>query len=117
MRVTFLPSAQLLRWAYAGHPPALWLDDGQELKPLSQGIPLGLGAELGCVEGSRRSPGGAGVLLYTDGLVEGRTENRTRPYGVERLLPVIAAQGPALPDGGLGEICRLGPSGVARMQL
>jgi serine phosphatase RsbU (regulator of sigma subunit) len=70
--VTFLPSARLLRWAYAGHPPALWLDDGQELKPLSQGTPLGLGADLGCAEGSRRPPDGAGVLLYTDGLTEAR---------------------------------------------
>jgi serine phosphatase RsbU (regulator of sigma subunit) len=75
--VTFLPSAQLLRWAYAGHPPALWLDDGQELKPLSQGTPLGLGADLGCAEGSRRSPGGAGVLLYTDGLTEARHDGET----------------------------------------
>jgi Stage II sporulation protein E (SpoIIE) len=23
--VTYLPSEQLLRWAYAGHPPALWI--------------------------------------------------------------------------------------------
>jgi serine phosphatase RsbU (regulator of sigma subunit) len=74
--VTFLPSAQLLRWAYAGHPPALWLDDGQELKPLSQGTPLGLRADLGCAEGSRRSPGGAGVL-YTDGLTEARHDGET----------------------------------------
>jgi serine phosphatase RsbU (regulator of sigma subunit) len=72
--VTFLPSTQLLRWAYAGHPAALWLDDGQELKPLSQGTPLGLGADLGCAEGSRRSPGGAGVLLYTDGLTDARDD-------------------------------------------
>jgi serine phosphatase RsbU (regulator of sigma subunit) len=70
--VTFLPSAQLLRWAYAGHPPALWLDDGQELKPLRQGTPLGLGSDLGCAQGSRRAPSGAGVLLYTDGLTEAR---------------------------------------------
>ena len=69
--VTYLPSEQLLRWAYAGHPPALWLDDGHELEPLNQGTPLGLGADLGCAEGSRRSPG-AGVLLYTDGLTEAR---------------------------------------------
>jgi len=48
------------------------LDDGQELKPLSQGAVLGLGADLGCAEGSRRSPSGAGVLLYTDGLTEAR---------------------------------------------
>jgi stage II sporulation SpoE-like protein len=27
--VTYLPSQQILRWAYAGHPPALALDDGE----------------------------------------------------------------------------------------
>ena len=70
--VTYLASAQLLRWAYAGHPPALWLDDGQELTARKQGTPLGLGANLGCVEGSRPSTGGVGVLLYTDGLTEAR---------------------------------------------
>ncbi|HET7426830.1 MAG TPA: PP2C family protein-serine/threonine phosphatase [Gemmatimonadales bacterium] len=72
--VTFLPSAQLVRWAYAGHPPALRLDDGQELKAPQQGTPLGLGAELGCVEGSQRSTAGAGLLLYTDGLTEARRD-------------------------------------------
>jgi serine phosphatase RsbU (regulator of sigma subunit) len=70
--VTFLPSAQLLRWAYAGHPPALWLDDGQELTALRQGTVLGVGADIGCAEGSGRATGGAGVLLYTDGLTEAR---------------------------------------------
>lgn len=70
--VTYLPSEQLMRWAYAGHPPALWLDDGQELRPGRQGIALGLGATLGCAEGSRQATGGAGVLLYTDGLTEAR---------------------------------------------
>ena len=70
--VTYLPGEQLLRWAYAGHPPALWLDDGQELTALRQGTALGLGADVGCAEGSRRATAGAGVLLYTDGLTEAR---------------------------------------------
>ena len=29
--VTYLPSERILRWAYAGHPPALRLADGREL--------------------------------------------------------------------------------------
>lgn len=29
--MTYLPAQQLLRWAYAGHPPALRLHDGSEL--------------------------------------------------------------------------------------
>lgn len=70
--VTYLPKGELVRWAYAGHPPALWLDDGQELTARRQGTVLGLGADVDCVEGSRRATGGAGVLLYTDGLTEAR---------------------------------------------
>ena len=53
--VTYLPDEQLLRWAYAGHPPALWLDDGRELVAPKQGTPLGVLAHTGFVEGSLRS--------------------------------------------------------------
>ncbi|MDQ5832172.1 MAG: SpoIIE family protein phosphatase [Actinomycetota bacterium] len=74
--VTYLPNEQLLRWAYAGHPPALWLDDGRELIAPTQGTPLGVRADPGCVEGSRRSTAGAGVLLYTDGLTEARHDGK-----------------------------------------
>ncbi|HMJ33488.1 MAG TPA: SpoIIE family protein phosphatase [Baekduia sp.] len=70
--VTYLPHEERLRWAYAGHPPALWLDDGQELIAPRHGTPLGVRADPGCVEGSRRSTAGAGLLLYTDGLTEAR---------------------------------------------
>jgi serine phosphatase RsbU (regulator of sigma subunit) len=74
--VTFLPSKQILRWAYAGHPPALWLDDGHELIAPRQGTPLGLGPDPGFVEGSQRATPGAGVLLYTDGLTEARHDGQ-----------------------------------------
>ena len=70
--VTYLPRSRLLRWAYAGHPPALWLDDGRELSAPTQGTPLGIRSEPGCVEGSRAMTAGEGLLLYTDGLTEAR---------------------------------------------
>jgi serine phosphatase RsbU (regulator of sigma subunit) len=70
--VTYLPDEQLLRWAYAGHPRALWLDSGQELVAPTQGTPLGIRPDLGLTEGSQRSVAAAGVLLYTDGLTEAR---------------------------------------------
>jgi sigma-B regulation protein RsbU (phosphoserine phosphatase) len=72
--VTYLPHEQLLRWAYAGHPPALSLDDGEELLAPIQGTPLGIRVDPGCLEGSRRANGGGGggVVLYTDGLTEAR---------------------------------------------
>lgn len=73
--VTYLPSEQLLRWAYAGHPAALRLADGQELPPGEQGTPLGIREDPGAVEGRRRMTAGDGVLLYTDGLTEARHEH------------------------------------------
>jgi sigma-B regulation protein RsbU (phosphoserine phosphatase) len=74
--VTYLPSERRLRWAYAGHPPALWMDDGHELVAPKQGTPLGVRADLECVEGSRPATAGDGVLLYTDGLTEARHEGK-----------------------------------------
>jgi sigma-B regulation protein RsbU (phosphoserine phosphatase) len=74
--VTYLPRDQLLRWAYAGHPRALWLDDGEELIAPEQGAPLGLFADPECVEASQRLEAGAGVLLYTDGLTEARHDGK-----------------------------------------
>jgi phosphoserine phosphatase RsbU/P len=65
-----------LRWAYAGHPPALWLDDGRELAAPRQGKPLGIGADPECVEGSQHSTAGTGVLLYTDGLTEAHHDGK-----------------------------------------
>jgi serine phosphatase RsbU (regulator of sigma subunit) len=70
--VTFLPRERRLRWAYAGHPPAVSLDDPRELPAPQQGAPLGLWPDPGYVEASRRFPASAGMLLYTDGLTEAR---------------------------------------------
>jgi serine phosphatase RsbU (regulator of sigma subunit) len=86
--VTYLPSEQLLRWAYAGHPPALWLAEGQELTAPRQGTALGLGADLGCAEGARRATGGTGVLLYTDGLTEARHDGEL--FGLDRVSAALA---------------------------
>ncbi|MEA2133117.1 MAG: hypothetical protein QOC68_1026 [Solirubrobacteraceae bacterium] len=74
--VTYHPGEQRLRWAYAGHPPALWLDDPRELAAPRQGTPLGIGPDPGYVEGSQRSATSAGMLLFTDGLTEARQGNR-----------------------------------------
>ncbi|MEA2311464.1 MAG: hypothetical protein QOE28_1432 [Solirubrobacteraceae bacterium] len=70
--VTFHPVDRLLRWAYAGHPPAVWMHDGQQLAAPRQGPPLGLEDDPDYTEGSLRLRGPAGVLLYTDGLTEAR---------------------------------------------
>ena len=86
--VTYLPGARLLRWAYAGHPPALWLDDGRELVASRQGAPLGFRGDPGCGEGSRRMTAGQGALLYTDGLTEARHDGQL--LGLEAVTAALA---------------------------
>ncbi len=70
--VTYLPDRRLLRWAYAGHPPAVWTHDGGELAAPDQGIPLGIEEDPEYVEGSFASQETAGLVLFTDGLTEAR---------------------------------------------
>jgi serine phosphatase RsbU (regulator of sigma subunit) len=86
--VSYLPSEQLLRWAYAGHPPALRMRDGHKLAAPAQGIPLGLGEDPGYVEGSLRTEGLTGLLLYTDGLTEARRDGNL--FGVEGVSAVLS---------------------------
>lgn len=87
--VTYHPTDRLLRWAYAGHPRALWLDDGEELIASKQGAPLGVFADPGCVEASRRLTAGAGVLLYTDGLTEARHDGTL--FGLDGVSAALGA--------------------------
>jgi sigma-B regulation protein RsbU (phosphoserine phosphatase) len=85
--VTYHPSEQRLRWAYAGHPPALWMHDGRELVAPRQGIPLGLGEDPEYVEGTLRPKGSAGLLLYTDGLTEARRDGKF--FGLDGVSAVL----------------------------
>jgi serine phosphatase RsbU (regulator of sigma subunit) len=87
--ITYLPSERLLRWAYAGHPPALSLNDGTELVASKQGTPLGFRQDPGCEEGSRRATVGDGALLYTDGLTEARHDGTF--LGLEAVTASLAA--------------------------
>ena len=86
--VTYLPGERRLRWAYAGHPPALWLDDGTELATPAQGIPLGVEEAPLFAEGVHRVDPSTGVLLYTDGLTEARHEGRF--FGQEGVTTVLS---------------------------
>jgi sigma-B regulation protein RsbU (phosphoserine phosphatase) len=86
--VTYLPSERLLRWAYAGHPPALWLDDGRELIATRQGTLLGTVGDPGCVQASCQALAGAGVLLYTDGRTEAR--HGGEQFGLDAVSAVLA---------------------------
>ncbi len=93
--VTYRPIQRCLRWAYAGHPPALWLDDGTELLATTQGIPLGISTDLGCLEASHTPEPGAGVLLYTDGLTEARRDGEL--LGLETISETLAGLNNASP--------------------
>ncbi|MDA5283721.1 GAF domain-containing SpoIIE family protein phosphatase [Streptomyces sp. Isolate_45] len=61
-----------LRWSTAGHPPPLLVDkDGQaEYLDGEPGIPLGVNADLPRPDHARLLPGGATLILFTDGLFE-----------------------------------------------
>ena len=85
--MTYLPRERLLRWAYAGHPPALRLADGRELMAPSQGVPLGVRPEPEYDEGTLEPEASTGVLLYTDGLTEAR-HNGTF-FGLEGVTAVL----------------------------
>ncbi len=87
--VTFHPNQRALRWAYAGHPPALWVRDGHELAAPSQGLPLGLRQDPDYTEGSLRLRGRASLLLYTDGLTEARRDDSL--FGIEGVSGVLGA--------------------------
>ncbi len=84
--VTFSPSDSVLRWGYAGHPPVLWLDTGEELSG-GRAPPLGLSEELTCATAARHLTPGTGVLLYTDGVTEARLDGEQ--FGETRLAEVV----------------------------
>ncbi|MEA2495124.1 MAG: hypothetical protein QOJ29_3035 [Thermoleophilaceae bacterium] len=93
--VTYLPGERRLRWAYAGHPEARWLDDGGPLVAPTHGMPLGINETLGCVEGSCQLAPGAGLLLYTDGLTEARHSGKL--FGTEAVTSVLTGLHAASP--------------------
>ena len=64
--VTFSPRDRMLRWGYAGHPPVLWLDTGEELSG-GRSPPLGVSEEWACTTAAHQLSPGTGVLLYTEG--------------------------------------------------
>jgi serine phosphatase RsbU (regulator of sigma subunit) len=85
--MTYLPDQRLLRWAYAGHPPALRIRDGRELLAPTQGVPLGLSHDPDYAEGSLRSSGPTGLLLYTDGLT--KVQHDGALFGLEGVSAVL----------------------------
>ena len=93
-----------LSWARAGHYPPWLLPDGQPLEGDQPGHPLGIGGpQLGLTPASRSLDNGAGIVLFTDGLPEGRPAYRDPSvplelYGEQRIRAVLAAHREASPD-------------------
>lgn len=76
----------------AGHPEELLLRGGRLIRPLTAptALPLGLGYlgdPMPVVAEERLEPGDA-LLLYTDGVIEARTEDGEQ-FGVERLAECV----------------------------
>jgi len=93
MYLVFDPATHRLRFANAGHPPALVISEGEGTY-VEDGLapPVGVTAEAQYVEAGRDLPAGATLLLYTDGLVERR--GVSIQDGLDRLRHA-AATGPS----------------------
>jgi len=94
-------AAGLFSWIPCGHPPPLLIRDSKVIKELARKprLPLGLG-HLETISGSReraadaawryteRLQPGDRLLLYTDGITDGRSADGTT-FGVERLSDFV----------------------------
>ena len=93
--VTVSPRDSMLRYAYAGHPPVLWLDTGEELTG-GRSLPLGLPEEWACTTAAHDLTPGTGVLLYTDGVTEAR--HNGEQFGQQRLARSVQTLGGQAPS-------------------
>jgi GAF domain-containing protein/anti-sigma regulatory factor (Ser/Thr protein kinase) len=93
------PTTNELRYATAGHPPALLVEPDGSTRFLEGGrsVPLGLPFDLARAQAYERLNPGSILILYTDGLVERRDESLD--IGLERLAETAArAAGESLED-------------------
>ena len=84
------PSRNDLRYASAGHPPALVIEPDGSTRFLEGGrsVPLGLPFDLPRPQAHERLGTGSILVVYTDGLVERREEPLDR--GLQRLAEVAS---------------------------
>jgi serine phosphatase RsbU (regulator of sigma subunit) len=74
--VSLEPVSARLTFAVAGHPAPIRLPDLSDLRPEVVGVPLGVDPDLSLHTASTTLGAGEGVLLYTDGATEARSEGK-----------------------------------------
>jgi serine phosphatase RsbU (regulator of sigma subunit) len=88
--VSLAPDRTRARVHLAGHPPPLLVagDQAEQLEaPVSP--PLGVGAEADWPGADVRLADRFAVLMYTDGLIEGRAGDTPERLGIERLTGIV----------------------------
>jgi GAF domain-containing protein/anti-sigma regulatory factor (Ser/Thr protein kinase) len=91
------PDTGVCRFTSAGHPPPLLVhpDGSAEYIEGGRGLPLGTGASVRYRQATVELPVGSTVILYTDGLIERRSESIDE--GLERLR-IAAETAPGDPE-------------------
>ena len=97
------PAAGSLRFALAGHPPLLRLDDGRVVTGVQPAYPLGIGAEIDCECAEMDFAPGTGFVAFTDGLIEARQSGGDL-FGTERATAVLARLSGRAPRAVVGEL-------------
>src|SRR4051794_13794877 len=94
--ILIFPETHKARVIVAGHPPPVLLADGTaRLLDVPTGPPLGVGLATPWASTTVPLPEGFALLLYTDGVVEGRAASgSTARFGVDRLLELCLEQAP-----------------------
>jgi len=96
----YRPETRQLRWARAGHlPPVLVRGGAARALPLPSGVLLGMDPDAVYEEATQPLEPGDAVLLFTDGLIERRSESIEEVLG-EFVAAVAASDQAAAPDGG-----------------
>jgi sigma-B regulation protein RsbU (phosphoserine phosphatase) len=84
------PRDQVVRYASAGHNPALLLSDGRSETLKATGPPLGVDPDARFEQVEARPAPGSRLLVYSDGISEAMSDRREL-LGVERLAEAAAA--------------------------
>jgi len=98
--VSVAPDRRSATLRLAGHPPPVLIaeDRVRELRPPHLFPPLGLGLHGRCHGHEIALPPSWRLLLYTDGLIEGRIGSGPERLGVKRLLELVAEIAPGRED-------------------